>query len=136
MNPNSKSSELSQALWRLRPYFARAFWFSLISSLLVLAPTGYMLEVYDRVVNSRSYATLAMLTIAVLVSYVVMELIEWARAQILHSAGLALDHELGDRVFAAMFTANLRRMAGGTTQTMNDFRTVRDFLGSAAVLAA
>ena len=56
-------SELSKAVSTLRPYFVRSFWFSICSCLLVLAPTGYMLEVYDRVVNSRSHMTLLMLTL-------------------------------------------------------------------------
>ena len=68
----------------LRPYFVRAAWFSVLSCLLILAPSGYMLEVYDRVVNSRSHLTLAMLTLLVLGAYVLMEILEWARAEILH----------------------------------------------------
>ncbi|HXD39168.1 MAG TPA: type I secretion system permease/ATPase [Ramlibacter sp.] len=135
MNPQKSSPELSQALALLRPYFMRAFWFSLVASLLVLAPTGFMLEVYDRVVNSRSHATLLMLVIVVVGAYVVMELLEWARGQIMFAAGLALDRELGDRIFVAMFAANLRRMPGGTTQSMGDFRILREFLHSPVVLA-
>jgi len=48
----AKSSELRDAVAALSPYFRRAALFSLCSSLLVLAPSGYMLEVYDRVVTS------------------------------------------------------------------------------------
>ncbi|HWI84500.1 type I secretion system permease/ATPase [Ramlibacter sp.] len=131
-----KSSELKDALLALTPYFRRAFWFSIVATILVLAPTGYMLEVYDRVVNSRSYGTLAMLTAAVLGALIVMEVLEWSRAQILHAAGLELDRRLGDRVFSAVFAANLRRLPGGTTQPVSDFRVLRDFLQSPAVLAA
>jgi ATP-binding cassette, subfamily C, bacterial exporter for protease/lipase len=135
MNPQ-KSSELSLAMASLRPYFKRAFWYSLVSSLLVLAPTGFMLEVYDRVVNSRSHGTLLMLVLVVLGAYVVMELLEWARSKIMYSAGLALDRQLGDRIFTAVFTANLRRIPGGTTQPLADFRVLREFLHSPPVLAA
>jgi ATP-binding cassette subfamily C exporter for protease/lipase len=109
---------------------------SLLASLLVLAPSGYMLEVYDRVVNSRNPTTLLMLSIAVLGAFAVMEVMEWARGEVLHDAGRALDQSMGDRIFSAMFTANLRRVPGGTVQTLNDFRTLRDFLGSAPVTAA
>jgi ATP-binding cassette, subfamily C, bacterial exporter for protease/lipase len=130
------STELADAVWSLRPHFRRAFWFSIVASLLVLAPTGYMLEVYDRVVNSRSYTTLWMLTLFVLFAYVVMELLEWARSEILHAAGAELDRRLGDRIFTAIFGANIRRIPGGTTQPMNDFRIVRDFLHSPVVHAA
>jgi ATP-binding cassette, subfamily C, bacterial exporter for protease/lipase len=133
--PNQKSTELSDAVRSLRPHFVRAFWFSIVATALVLMPTIYMLEVYDRVVNSRNYMTLAMLTVAVLGAYVVMELLEWSRAQVLHAAGLDLDRKLGDRVFLAIFAANLRKVPGGTIQPMMDLRNVRDFLQSGVVLA-
>jgi len=135
MTPNKPASELRQAISALRPYFVRAAWFSLFSSLLVLSPSGYMLEVYDRVVNSRSHLTLAMLTLLVLVAYALMEVLEWARSEIMHEAGLALDQRMTGRVFGAIFEANLRRMPGGTVQPMNDFRTVREFLHSPVLLA-
>lgn len=130
-----QTSELKEALLALRPHFKRAFWFSLIASLLILAPTGYMLEVYDRVVNSRSFSTLAVLTVLVIGAYIVMELLEWSRAQILHAAGIELDRRLGDRIFSAIFAANLRRLPGGTVQPMSDFRVLRDFIQSPAVTA-
>ncbi len=128
-------SELRQAVLSLRPYFVRATWFSVLSCLLILAPSGYMLEVYERVVNSRSHLTLAMLTLLVLGAYVLMEILEWARAEILHGAGLQLDQQMRNRVFGAIFEANLKRMPGGSVQPLNDFRTVREFLSSPPLLA-
>ena len=59
-------SELRSAVDSLRPYFRRCAWFTLIASLLVLMPSWYMLEVYDRVINSRNHLTLLMLTVLVL----------------------------------------------------------------------
>jgi len=128
-------SELRQAVTSLRPYFVRAIWFSVLSCLLILAPSGYMLEVYERVINSRSHMTLAMLTVLVLAAYVLMEILEWARAEILHGAGLQLDKLMRNRVFGAIFEANLKRMPGGSVQPLNDFRTVREFLSSPPLLA-
>src|SRR5512133_203133 len=101
MNP--KSTELSRAVAVLRPYFMKAFWFSLVGSLLILAPTGFMLEVYDRVVNSRNHMTLVMLLLLVVFAYVVMEVMDWARVRILQAAGVSLDQKVADRIFAAMF---------------------------------
>ena len=135
MSSHKPPSELHRAVMSLRPYFVRAAWFSLCSCLLVLAPSGYMLEVYDRVVNSRNHLTLVMLTVLVLAAYLLMEILEWARAEIMHEAGLALDGRLRNRIFSAIFDANLKRIAGGSLQPLNDFRTVRDFLGSAPLLA-
>ncbi|RYF40797.1 MAG: ATP-binding cassette domain-containing protein, partial [Comamonadaceae bacterium] len=102
----------------------------MIASLLVLMPSWYMLEVYERVVNSRSHFTLLMLTVLVLAAYVVMEVLEWAQAEQMHEAGLVLDARLADRVFTASFQAHLRRLPGGTAQAVGDLRTLRDFLPS------
>jgi ATP-binding cassette subfamily C exporter for protease/lipase len=131
----NSDSELRQAVTVLRPYFVRAAWFSVCSCLLILAPSVYMLEVYDRVVNSRSHTTLAMLTLVVLGAYMLMEILEWARSEIMHGAGLALDKQLRNRIFGAIFEANLKRMPGGSVQPLSDFRTVKDFLGSPPLLA-
>lgn len=129
-------SELRIAVYALKPYFVRAAWFSVCSCLLILAPSVYMLEVYERVINSRSHQTLVMLTLVVLAAYVVMEILEWARAEIMHGAGLALDKQMRDRIFGAVFEANLKRLPGGTTQPLSDLRSIRDFFGSPPVLAA
>ncbi len=136
MNPQNKNSELRQAVAELQPYFKRAAWFSVVASLLVLAPSAYMLEVYDRVVNSRSHMTLVMLTLLVLFVYVVMEVLDWARGQLMHEASLALDQSMSTRIFNAIFEANLKRQAGGSVQPMNDFRTVREFLNTPVLIAA
>lgn len=135
MNPTQAPSELRQAVAALRPYYLRAAWFSLFASLLVLAPSGYMLEVYDRVVNSRSHLTLWWLTVAVLGAFVLMEVLEWARGEVMRSAGEALDRKLRVRVFDAIFEANVRRVPGGTVQPMQDFRKICEFLHSPALLA-
>ena len=135
MNLRKPPSELRQALAALRPYFRQAAGFSLLTSLLVLAPTGYMLEVYDRVVNSRSHMTLAMLTLLVLAAYVLMEVLEWVRSEVMHEAAMVFDRNMSGRIFAAIFEANLKRLPGGTAQPMADFRAVRDFLHAPVVLA-
>lgn len=135
MNPNKPPSELQEAMASLRPYFVRAGWFSLFSSLLVLSPSYYMLEVYDRVVNSRSYTTLAMLTLLILGAYLLMEVLEWARSEVMRTASVELDNKLSGRIFKAIFEANLKRLPGGTQQPLNDLRQVRDFLYSPALLA-
>lgn len=124
------ATELRQALGSLRPYFVRSAWFTVIAGLLVLMPSWYMLETYDRVLNSRNQFTLLMLTLLVLGAYALMEVLEWAHSEEMRLAGLALDRRLSDRIFSATFEANLKRIAGGTTQPLNDLRTLRDFLPS------
>jgi ATP-binding cassette subfamily C exporter for protease/lipase len=135
MKPQEKSGELLQAVTALRSYFVRAAWFSVCSGLLLLAPSAYMLEVYGRVVNSRSALTLAMLTLLVLAAFCLMEVLDWARAEVMYRAGHQLDRKLRNRVFVAVFEAGLKRLPGGTVQPLNDLRTLREFLYSPPLLA-
>ncbi len=128
-------SELAAAVSALRPYLRRAAVFALIAGVLALAPSGYMLEVYDRVVNSRNHLTLFMLTVMVLWAFAIMGMLEWARGQILYGANAALDRTMGDRVFEAAFGANLRGLPSGSPQSMNDLRTIREFLYSPPLMA-
>ena len=131
----AQGPELRAALVQLRPFFTRAGWFSLFASVLVLAPSGYMLEVYSRVVDSRSYGTLFWLTVVVLGAYALMELLEWARAEVMRAAAQRFDVLLSTRVFDAVFAAKLRNVPGGTAQPLQDFAKLRDFLFSPALLA-
>jgi len=126
----SAPSELRAALEKLRPRFIKSAWFSIIAGLLLLMPMWYMLEVYDRVLNSRNFTTLAMLSLMVVGAYAVMEVLEWAHHEEMTEAGVELDRILGDRVFVASFEANLKRVPGGSTQSLNDLRLIRDFLPS------
>lgn len=127
------ASELREAVLALKPQLWRAFFFALLGALLILAPTAYMFEVYGRVVDSRSYMTLAMLTLVVVLAYVVMEVLDWARSETLREAGLLFDQRMAPRVFQAMYESNLRRMGVPSVQPMNDLRTVRDFFPHAVV---
>lgn len=134
LKKNAPPSPLQAVFDTLKPVLKRVALFGLLINLLSLAPTLYMLEVYDRVVNSRSSSTLLMLTVLVLGMYLLMEVMEWVRGQILHNAGLMLETKLGERIFNAVFEANLRRV-GGSNQALNDMRTLREFLSTPAVTA-
>ena len=132
MNPqqragNAPPSELRAVVLAFKPHYWRAFFFALMGALLVLVPTFYMFEVYGRVVNSRSHMTLAMLTLGVVLAYVVMEVLDWARSETLREAGVLFDRRMAPRVFQAMYENNLRRLGPTSVQPMNDLRTLRDF---------
>ena len=132
MNPqqragNAPPSELRAVVLAFKPHYWRAFFFALMGALLVLVPTFYMFEVYGRVVNSRSHMTLAMLTLGVVLVYVVMEVLDWARSETLREAGVLFDRRMAPRVFQAMYENNLRRLGPTSVQPMNDLRTLRDF---------
>lgn len=135
MNSRKNPNELQAVLAQLRPYFVRCGWFSLVVAVLVLAPSGYMLEVYGRVVTSRSYLTLGMLTVLVLVAYVVLEVVEYARGEVLEEAGRALDARLEPRLYAIIFDGRVRGTGTSSQAPLNDLRAVREFLVSPAMHA-
>ncbi|MFZ2853232.1 MAG: type I secretion system permease/ATPase [Rhodocyclaceae bacterium] len=135
MKPGEKISELRALLLTHKSRFKKALFFSFFTNMLVMAPTLYMLEVYDRVVNSRSGMTLAMLTLLIIVAYAVMELLEWVRSGVLREVALDFDAKIKDRLFNAVFEANLRKIPGASSQVLNDLRTVRDFISSPALMA-
>ncbi len=134
MKKDNTQGVLQDLFDEVRPVLKRVLWFGLLVNLLSLAPTLYMLEVYDRVVNSRSTETLLMLTLLVLGMYLLMEVVDWVRGQMLHGAGLMVERALGDRVFNAAFAANLRRYVGANN-ALADLRTLREFLPTPAVTA-
>ncbi len=130
--PQPQVANFLKAQW---PLYKKALLYSVVIGLLSLSPTLFMLEVYDRVVNSRNMTTLLMLIIVVIGSYVVMELLELVRHSYLQKAALKLDEAFRERLFGIAFEANLRRLPGGTIQAFNDLRTLREFIPSGAVMA-
>lgn len=132
---NDNRSEIKTCFASLQNFIKPVLWFSLVISALLLVPTIYMFEVYERVINSKNHETLLMLTILVVGSIVLMELLDWARTELMRQASIAFDITLRQRVFSVMFQSNLKKMPGGTLQTMSDFRDVREFLHSPALMA-
>ena len=128
-------SPLRDAVASLFPFALHTFYFSLVVNVLVLAPSAYMMEVYDRVVNSRSHVTLLMLTLLVVGIYLLLEGLEWVRRQVMHDAGVVLDKALRENVFSAVFTARLQNIPGAGAQALRDLKIIRDFLPSSALLA-
>ena len=132
---DGRPSQLAVFFDGQRPELRRAFCFGLVASLLVLAPTVYMFETYARVVDSRSHATLASLTVMVLFALAVMEALEWARSEAMRQLGDRMESALMPRVYNAVFKMNIGRPGSGTTQPVSDLRALRDFLPGPALAA-
>lgn len=115
--------------------YQKAIFYSFVIGLLSLAPTIFMLEVYDRVVNSRNSMTLVMLLILVIGSYIVMELLELVRHTFLQQVAMKMDKHFRNRIFDITFEANLKKIPGGSVQAFTDLKTIRDFIPSGAVMA-
>ncbi|MDP2793588.1 MAG: type I secretion system permease/ATPase [Sulfurisoma sp.] len=120
--------ELTQALLALRQHFIAAGTFSFFVNLLMLVPSLYMLQIYDRVLTSRNETTMWMLTFLMLGLYVLEAALELVRSRLLVRAGIRLEEVLNRRVFAAAFEANLRKVGGNPGQALTDLTNIRQFL--------
>ncbi len=119
--------EVRQILHSMRPFFLGVGAFSFVINLLQLTAPLYMLQVYDRVLNSRNEMTLLMLTILVVALFLVMAAIEFVRSRVLVRVGAAMEAKLNDRVFDAAFEATLRR-GGNARQALTDLTQLRQFM--------
>ena len=122
------ASELALAIHHCRDSFQSAAIFSLFINLLMLTPTIYMLQVYDRAVGSNSTSTLLMLTLLAVVLFVTLGALEWVRSQILIRVSTRFDLLLNERLYRVLFRQAL--VSGGKTsaQPLNDLLVLRQFL--------
>jgi ATP-binding cassette subfamily C exporter for protease/lipase len=128
-------SELTRALSAFRREFMVVAVFSAVANVLLLAPTLYMLQVFDRVMVSQSELTLLVMSLITLFFYVIGAFSEWMRSRVLVRAGMRMDGMLSTRVFNASFESNLRLLGTHSSKAFNDLIQVRQFLTGNGVFA-
>lgn len=128
-------NEITDVLSTLKRAFFTVGAFSAITNLLMLAPSLYMLQVYDRVLTSRNETTLLMLTLMILGAYLMISVLELVRSFILVRVGARFDMELNKRVYSAAFEQNLKRVGGSAGQALSDLTNIRQFLTGNALFA-
>src|ERR1043165_3483497 len=128
--PGVRPSELGEALRACRGAFIGVFLMSCIINLLYLTGSIFMLEVYDRVLPSRSVPTLVGLVVIAGGLYMAQGMLDLLRGRILGRIGTSLDEALNARVFDTV--VRLPLVAGGRSeglQPLRDLDNVRSFLG-------
>jgi len=121
-------SDVHKALRACRGAFGIIMAFSLAINLLMLATPLYMMQVFDRVLGSRSGDTLVMLTLITVLAIAVLALLDAIRAQMLVRIGNWLDDRLGPTVFAGALRAALRSDPARASHGLRDLGTMRGFL--------
>ncbi len=125
---NQHRNDVQKALHACRGAFGVIMAFSLAINLLTLASPLYMMQVFDRVLTSRSGDTLLMLTLITVLALAVLALIDAIRSQMLVRVGNWLDDRLGPTVFSGALKAALRADPGRAAQGLRDLATVRGFI--------
>lgn len=122
------NDEIGQTLREFRQAFRNVGIFSAIINLMMLVPSLYMLQVYDRVLASGNQTTLLMLTLMVVGAFILMHGLELIRSFLMIRVGAQIDLKLNQRVYTASFEQNLKRAGGNAGQALNDLTTVRQFI--------
>ena len=128
-------NEIMQALSGFKSVFRTIGVFSAIINLLMLVPSIYMLQVYDRVLASRNEITLLMLTLIMLGAYLFMSVLEFVRSFILVRLAAKMDMQLNKRVYTAAFEQNLKQGGGNAGQALMDLTNIRQFMTGNALFA-
>ena len=129
--PGVRRSELGDALHACRNAFIGVGAMSCMINLLYLTGSIFMLEIYDRVLPSRSVPTLVGLVILAGGLYIAQGVLDLLRGRILVRIGTALDETLNQRVFETV--VRLPLMVGSRNeglQPLRDLDNVRSFLSS------
>lgn len=121
-------SVIGRSIWTFRREFAWVGVFSFFVNLLMLSPTLYMLQIFDRVLLSQNEFTLIALTLVIVVFFSVMAFADWLRSRLMVRAGVRFDEFLNARVFRASFEANLNQATHNPVQSFSDLTNLRQFL--------
>lgn len=130
-----RRSELTATLWTFRHEFLMVVLLSMVANVLMLTPTLYMLQVFDRVLASQSEVTLVAMSLLTLALFAVMAFAEWMRTRVLVYAGVRLDERLGTQVFNATFEAHLSQSGAAPARAFGDLIMVRQFLTGNGIFA-
>lgn len=108
---------------------------SFFLNVLLLAPTLYMLQVFDRVFTSRSNETLVWLTVITVAMLLLYLVIDWMRGRFLASIGTLLDRLLGEPVMQRVLDDAAAPNRGQLTFLARDAGVLRNFFAGPGILA-
>lgn len=109
--------------------------FSMFANLLMLTGPMYMLQVYDRVLGSKSYETLIALSLLVLFLYGIMGILDFTRGRIMARVGARFQSALDRRVFDAVIRKSAVAPDLQTQSGLNDLESIQRFITSPVLLA-
>ncbi|MGE7368461.1 type I secretion system permease/ATPase [Neorhizobium sp. NPDC001467] len=135
-SPGSPRALVASALSQTRYAFYGIAVLSAITNILMLTGPLFMMQVYDRVLTSRSVPTLVALTLLALGIYVFLGILEMMRSKILLQIGRRIDEELSAPTFDTVLRLplGLSRNDGGS-QPLRDLDQIRGFMSGSGPIA-
>jgi ATP-binding cassette subfamily B protein/ATP-binding cassette subfamily C protein len=129
----TSQSVLDDTIGRCRQGIVAAAIFSLFLNALLLTAPLYMLQVFDRVLTSRSQETLLYLTLIALVAFCAYGALELVRGSIMDRVGNWFDSHLAEPVLRAGVIEGLGRASARSVQGLRDLAAIRGFLTGPSV---
>ena len=123
-------SELGQLVWQARKEFMWVGIFSCVYNLLMITPTLYMLQVFDRVMLSKSEVTLIVLTLLMLGGLMLSSFADWIRTRVLVRTTLRFDQKLNSRILMACFDSRRKGTEDKAQSVFNDLTSMRQLISS------
>ena len=128
-------AELRAARGESRGFYWIVALFSLFANLLMLTGPMYMLQVYDRVLGSKSQETLVALSLLVVFLYTIMGILDFTRGRIMARVGARFQSALDRRVFDAVIRKSALAPDLKTQSGLNDLEAIQRFITSPVLLA-
>src|SRR5678815_1399425 len=128
-----KGQPVREAIAANRRLLMAAFAFSGAMSILALTTSFYMLQVYDRVLTSRSGDTLLLLSLIAVAGIMVFGWLDSLRLRLLQRFGMRTAEVLSERVLRAMIAISAQNTGSTVRNGLRDLDSVRNFLGSPAL---
>ncbi len=123
------------ALRTYRSIIASTIVFSSAINLLVFVSPLYMLQVYDRVLHSRSEMTLVMVTLIALAMLAVYGILEWLRSRVLVRSGLRFEDMIAKGLFNRVVTNTLQQPQARSEFALSDIDRLREFITGSGLIA-
>ena len=118
-----------------RQHIVLAASFSALVNILYLAPTIYMMQIYDRVVPTAGVGTLVWLTVIVAVALATLTALDGVRARVMMRASVRLNRLLAGEIMNRLLGRGGKDASRATTQAMREFDTLRQAMGGQAMMA-
>ena len=115
--------------------FAAAVAFSFVINLALLAPSVYMLQVFDRVLSTRSLETLVMLSLFAVAALLLMWALDLVRARLLALTGMLFEDRVGAQVLSRVLAGIGRAPAAQQAGAMRDVTVLRGFVSGPGLVA-
>ncbi|HEK0808720.1 TPA: type I secretion system permease/ATPase [Proteus mirabilis] len=126
-----------KVIWRFKKYYYQIILATFVINFLALVSSLYVMNVYDRVIPNKSYQTLWVLSIGVIIAILFEFTAKMLRGRLTDIAGKKADLIISSALFRKVTNLKLQEKpisSGSYVNNLRDFESVRDFMTSASLL--